>query len=107
MRRKYEAYQMKVSDQLRKAIRDTVKSAAALSKPTTMSASTITRFLAGRQITSDNIDELCQLLGLELRPADVTKAKDKIKAPAVPAVDWYTTEPKTKRKDEGRERKKQ
>jgi len=51
-------------------------------------------------------DKLCAYFGLELRPADKPKGKDKVKAPAMPAVDWAAAEPKTKPKDEGRERRK-
>ena len=51
-------------------------------------------------------DRLCAYFGLELRPADKPQGKDKVKAPAMPAVDWATVEPKKKQKDEGRERRK-
>jgi len=39
-------------------------------------------------------------------PAGKSKLKDKVKAPAVPAVDWATAKPQKKPKDEGRERRK-
>lgn len=66
---------MTVSDQLRKAIRDTGLSGAKLSKSLEMSDTTITRFLAGKQLQSDKVDELCERLGLELRPVESRKRK--------------------------------
>ena len=59
------------------------------------------RFLGGGLPTAKLLDSLAAHLGLELRPIDSTAAeKAKVKAPAIPAVDWSTTEPKKKPKRE-------
>jgi|SRR6185369_6154000 len=103
---------MTISDQLKDAIRESGKPPDLIAKETGVAQTILSRFLSDdpaqhrdiRLESTANI--LCAYFGLELRPAHKPEAKDKVKAPAMPAIDWAAAEPKTKRKDEGRERRK-
>jgi hypothetical protein len=103
---------MTTNDQLKEAIRESGKTPNLIAKEAGVAPMILSRFLSDdpdlhRDIRLESTaDQLCAYFGLELRPADKAKGKDKVKAPALPAVDWATAEPKTKRKDEGRERRK-
>jgi hypothetical protein len=103
---------MTTSDQLKDAIRKSGKTPNLIAKETGVAEPILSRFLSAdpdqhRDIRLESTaDILCAYFGLELRPADKPEAKDKVKAPAMPAIDWATAEPKTKQKDEGRERRK-
>jgi hypothetical protein len=103
---------MTTSDQLKEAIRASGKPPNLIAKETGIAPMILSRFLSDepdqhRDIRLESTaDKLCAYFGLELRPADKPKGKDKVKAPAMPAVDWATVETKKKQKDEGRERRK-
>ena len=103
---------MTISDQLKEAIRKSGKTPNLIAKETGVAQPILSRFLSDdpdqhRDIRLESTaDKLCAYFGLELRAAGKPKEKDKVKAPAMPAIDWATAEPKTKRKDEGRERRK-
>jgi hypothetical protein len=103
---------MTISDQLKEAIRKSGKTPNLIAKETSVALPILSRFLSDnpdlhRDISLEaTADKLCAYFGLELRPADKPEGKDKVKAPAMPAIDWAAAEPKTKRKDEGRERRK-
>lgn len=96
---------MAPSDKLRQAIRDSGKSANALAREIGIPQPTITTFLNGSDIRLKTADKLAAYFGLDLQ-TDKPNSKDRVKAPAMPAVDWSKAEPKKKRKDEGRERQK-
>jgi hypothetical protein len=103
---------MTTSDQLKDAIRKSGKTPNLIAKETGIAEPILSRFLSAdpdqhQDIRLESItDKLCAYFGLELHSADKPMRKDKVKAPAVPAVDWATADPKAKRKDEGRERRK-
>jgi transcriptional regulator with XRE-family HTH domain len=97
---------MAISDNMRDAIRASGKTLTSLALECGIPPPMLTRFMNGQNLRLAMVDKLCSYLGLELRPADKPKGKDKVKAPAMPAVDWATAEPKKKRKDEGQERRK-
>jgi hypothetical protein len=103
---------MTTSDQLKEAIRASGKTPNLIAKETGVAPMILSRFLSDdpnqhRDIRLESTaDKLCVYFGLELRPANKPKGKDKVAAPATPAIDWATAEPTTKRKDEGRERRK-
>ena len=97
---------MALSHKLRKAIRDSGKSANELAREIGIPQPTISVFLNGGDIRLEKTaDKLAAYFGVDLRPTDALKAKDKVKAPAPPAVDWTKTEAKKKPRDEGRERR--
>jgi len=89
---------MSISDQLRDAIRNSGKSASVMAQECGVPQPTMTRFLAGADTKASAIDRLAAYFGLMLRPDDGKAAKSKVKAPAMPAVDWATAEPKPKAK---------
>jgi hypothetical protein len=89
---------MAISDNMRDAIRASGKSITSLAQECGISQPMLTRFMDGQDLRLAMVDKLCSYFGLELRPADKPKGKDKVKAPAMPAVDWATAEPKTKPK---------
>jgi transcriptional regulator with XRE-family HTH domain len=97
---------MAISDDLRAAIRASGKSLTLLAKESGVPQPMLTRFMNGQDLRLATVDKLCSYFGLTLRSADALKAKDKVKAPAPPAVDWTKAEPKKKPRDEGRERRK-
>src|SRR4029079_7636974 len=103
---------MTISEQLKEAIRESGKAPNLIAKETGVANPILSRFLSADPDQHGDIrlesiaDKLCAYFGLELRSADKPMRKDKVKAPAVPAVDWATAEPKAKWKDEGRERRK-
>jgi hypothetical protein len=103
---------MTTSDQLKDAIRNSGKTPNLIAMEAGVAEPILSRFLSAdpkqhRDIRLEAVaDKLCTYFGLELRSADKPMAKDTVKAPAVPAVDWATAQPKAKRKDEGRERRK-
>jgi transcriptional regulator with XRE-family HTH domain len=67
---------MAISEQLRKAIRDSGESAQSIKEKTGVSQPTISRFLNGQsRITIDKADALAAYLGLELRPIEKPKRK--------------------------------
>lgn len=60
---------MSVSDELRRAIQRDGRSVYALARETGLSAIQIWRFLRDeRGLTTPAVDQLCDVLGLELRP---------------------------------------
>lgn len=96
-----------ISDQLKKAITDSSKTLTEIAAETGLAHPALSRFIskdskAHRDINLEmTADKLAAYFGLELRPIDNTaKAKAKVKAPALPAVDWATAEPKKKPKRE-------
>ena len=102
---------MTTSDQLKDAIRKSGKTPNLIAKETGVAEPILSRFLSAdpdqhRDIRLESIaDKICAYFGLELRSAGKPMGKDKVKAPALPAVDWATAEPTAKRKDEGRQRR--
>lgn len=71
-------WSMSLSDQLRRAIRDSGLSANAMSKEVGIPQPTISMFLQGKDILLEkNGDKLAAYFGLELRPADAAKPKSK------------------------------
>ena len=102
---------MTTSDQLKDAIRKSGKTPKLIAMEAGVAPTILSRFLSDdpdqhRDIGLESTaDKLCAYVGLELRPADKPKGKDKVKAPAMPAIDWAAAEPKKKGKDEGRERR--
>lgn len=87
---------MKMGDQLRAAIRESGKSANALARECGLSQPTITLFLNGKDIRLDTAQVLVEYFNLELAPKQPTKGR--VKAPALPTVDWGKAEPAKKRK---------
>jgi|GEM_PF-840836 len=61
---------MKISDVLRKAIREAGVSAYAVAQGSGIPQPTITRFLNGAEMKSSTIDKLAEFLGLELVSSD-------------------------------------
>jgi predicted transcriptional regulator len=60
---------MKVSEQLRRAIEECGSKRYSIGKETGIPQSTLSRFVAaGKQLRGENIDILCEYLGLELMP---------------------------------------
>jgi hypothetical protein len=88
---------MSVSQTLRNAVNVQEGTLYRVAKDTGISWATMKRFVEGGGLRSEHIDKLASYFGLELRPVG-KPAKDKVKAPAVPAVDWATAEPKKKAK---------
>lgn len=68
-----------VTEQLRRALRDSGASRYRVSVETGILESTLSRFAAGASIRSDGFDTLAAYLGLELRPK-VTKTTTGMKA---------------------------
>jgi hypothetical protein len=58
-----------LSEQLRAALENCGQTRYAVSKETGIPESTLSRFVAGgKPMRGENIDKLCEYLGLELRP---------------------------------------
>ena len=67
-----------VTDQLRKAVERSGQSRYAISKATGIPASVLSRFVAGgRGLRSENIDRLCEYLGLTLISTPGKARKDR------------------------------
>ncbi len=66
---------MNVSDTVRRAVVAYPASRNVLAARAGILPSTISRFMAGRPMTTDNLDKLCPVLGLKLRPV-VNRRKD-------------------------------
>jgi plasmid maintenance system antidote protein VapI len=62
-----------ISSQLRDAIKDSGQSANALARATGVPQPTITRFLNGAQMRTENIDRLAEYFGLKLCREKKTK----------------------------------
>ena len=96
---------MDIAQQLRKATEAALGSGQtryAIAKGASIDYAALVKWLDdGSDIRLSTASKLAAFFGLELRPLDATaKAKAKVKAPAVPAVDWTTAEPKKKPKRE-------
>ena len=94
-----------LSDQIKEAILKSGKTVYQISQETGVTNPVLSRFLSTDPETHRDIrlertaDKLAAYFGLSLLPDSPTAAaKSKVKAPAVPAVDWATAEPETKRK---------
>jgi transcriptional regulator with XRE-family HTH domain len=90
---------MSLSEQLRDKIRASGKSANQLAREIGIPQPTITTFLNGSDVRLETANKLAAYFGLRLcdDPPAAT-AKSKVKAPAMPAVDWGASEPAKKRK---------
>ena len=64
---------MTLTESIRAHLRSLNATEYRLAKETGIARTTIRRFLAGEQLTSDKLDILAAYLGLELRPADEPK----------------------------------
>jgi hypothetical protein len=94
---------MDIIEQLRDATDAVIKSGVtryAIAKGARVDYAALMAWLDnGSDIRISTAAKLASFLNLELRPIDQTaKDKAKVKAPAVPAVDWSTAEPKRKPK---------
>jgi len=101
---------MTIDEQLRAATEAAIAKGAtryAIAKGADVDHSAFAKWLDEQaDIRISTAGKIAAFLNLELRPAAKPNPKDKVKAPAVPAVDWATAEPKKKPKDEGRDRRK-
>ncbi len=61
------AWAMTVSDQLRRAIEASGESRYAIAQATGVNQSTLSRFMHGGGLTSENLDLIAKHLGMELR----------------------------------------
>ncbi len=59
---------MAVSDQLRRAIEKSPESRYAIAQATGVNQSTLSRFMHGGGLSSENLDLIAAYLGLELKP---------------------------------------
>jgi transcriptional regulator with XRE-family HTH domain len=59
---------MKISDQLRRAIVTSGESRYSIAQATGVNQSTLSRFIHGGGLSSENLDLIAEHLGLELRP---------------------------------------
>lgn len=95
-----------LSDQLKKAIVDSGKTLIEIAEATGVTHPVLSRFLSTDPESHRDIrlektgDKLASYFGLTLQPDDGSAAKAKVKAPALPAVDWAAAKPAKKRKAE-------
>jgi hypothetical protein len=94
---------MVIAEQLRKAVNDAIARGTtryAIAKGAGIKYTTFVRWLdEDRDIRLSTVSRLADYLNLEFRPIDATlKAKTKVNAPALPAVDWTTARPEKKSK---------
>jgi DNA-binding Xre family transcriptional regulator len=68
MGKKRKAKRMSVSEQLRGIIRERHLSTYMVGKLAGMSPTRVNYFLRGGQLRTENLDKICEALGLELQP---------------------------------------
>jgi transcriptional regulator with XRE-family HTH domain len=69
--------EMKVSDQLRKAIKTSGISRYAISQATGIEQSGLSRFMAGKTLSLDVVDTLAKYFKLSLMPTKSSRVKDR------------------------------
>src|SRR5687768_6085856 len=99
---------MDIAEQLRLATEAAISAGATrneIAEGSSVDDAAFTAWLDDRtDIPISTAAKLARYHDLELRPSEKIAAKHKVNAPAMPAVDWGTAEPRKKPKDEGRER---